>query len=411
MNYFKQLTNSSKGLPKEIYILFFANIINAAGSFVIPLLTLILTQKVGLSSEVAGIYISIFGIVYLPAGIIGGKLTDLFGRKKIIFIFQTLSCIFYIICGLLKPSILIVYLLMLAALFSGFVYPAISSMTADITNPENRNSSFSFTYMGWNLGFAVGPFIGGLLFKNHLSLLFILDALTTFIALFLIMVFIKETKNSTTETTIKETSIDRTLEQSEEGNIITVLLKRKTLLLVCLAVLGYTLGFAQWGFLLPIELSKIYGLLGAQHYGFLTSFNGLVVIIMTPIITSYLSKTKNLKNIFIAGIFYTIGIGSFGFFATNISFFISIFIFTLGEIILTTNLNTFIANNTPESHRGRMLGIIPILTGLGYVVGPPAIGELLKFMPYTQVWQILGFIIFISTILVLCILKTRTSEI
>ena len=405
MNYIKNLVNSYRGLPKEIYILFVANIINAAGSFIVPLLTLILTQKIGLSSEVSGIYVSIFGIMYLPAGIIGGKLTDLFGRKKVIIIFQSLACLIYILCGILKPSLITVYLIMISGLFAGFVYPAISSMTADITTPENRNASYSFTYMGWNLGFAIGPLIGGLLFKNHLSILFLGDAATTLIALLLIGLFIKETKG------ISNNVIDesRGLEQSEEGSIITVLRKRKTLLLVCVAVFGYTLGFAQWGFLLPIELSKIYGLLGAKHYGFLTSFNGFVVIIMTPILTKYLSKTKNLKNILISGIFYTIGIGSLGFFSSMSFFFVAIFIFTLGEIILTTNINTYIANNTPESHRGRMLGIIPILTGAGYVIGPPLIGELLKITSYAVIWRILSLIILVSTVLVLYILKRKNQ--
>ena len=405
MNYIKNLVNSYRGLPKEIYILFVANIINAAGSFIVPLLTLILTQKIGLSSEVSGIYVSIFGIMYLPAGIIGGKLTDLFGRKKVIIIFQSLACLIYILCGILKPSLITVYLIMISGLFAGFVYPAISSMTADITTPENRNASYSFTYMGWNLGFAIGPLIGGLLFKNHLSILFLGDAATTLIALLLIGLFIKETKS------ISNNSIDesRELEQSEEGSIIAVLRKRKTLLLVCVAVFGYTLGFAQWGFLLPIELSKIYGLLGAKHYGFLTSFNGFVVIIMTPILTKYLSKTKNLKNILISGIFYTIGIGTLGFFSSMSFFFVAIFIFTLGEIILTTNINTYIANNTPESHRGRMLGIIPILTGAGYVIGPPLIGELLKITSYAVIWRILSLIILVSTVLVLYILKRKNQ--
>ena len=405
MNYIKNLIGYYKGLPRAIYILFFANIITAAGSFVIPLLTLILTQKIGLSIVSSGIYISIFGIMYVPSGIIGGKLTDMFGRKNIIIIFQTLSCIIYIICGILKPSILVVYLLMISGLFEGFVYPALSSITADISTPENRNACYSLTYLGWNLGFAFGPFVGGLLFKNHLNLLFIGDAATTLIALLLIAIFIKETMVSSSTNLIEEDTPH--LEKAEEGSIIKVLLKRKTLLLVCIAVFGYTLGFAQWGFLLPLELSKIYGAFGASHYGFLTSFNGLTVIIMTPILTKYLSKTKNLKNILIAGIFYTIGIGLFGFFTVMPSFFVAIFIFTLGEIILTTNVNTYIANNTPKSHRGRMLGIIPLLTGAGYVIGPPVLGILLKTFSFMFVWRILSIIILLSTFLVIYILKKK----
>ena len=38
-----------RGLPKEIYVLFAARIVNSLGAFVFPLLTLILTEKLGRS--------------------------------------------------------------------------------------------------------------------------------------------------------------------------------------------------------------------------------------------------------------------------------------------------------------------------------------------------------------------------
>ena len=37
-----------KGLPKEFYVLFIGRIINCIGSFVHPLMSLILTEKIGL---------------------------------------------------------------------------------------------------------------------------------------------------------------------------------------------------------------------------------------------------------------------------------------------------------------------------------------------------------------------------
>ena len=57
--------------------------INAAGSFIFPLLTLILTIKIGVNKTDAGYIISASGILFMVSGLIGGKLTDCFGRKKI----------------------------------------------------------------------------------------------------------------------------------------------------------------------------------------------------------------------------------------------------------------------------------------------------------------------------------------
>ncbi|WP_218064919.1 hypothetical protein [Vulcanibacillus modesticaldus] len=50
----KNLFKPYLGLPREMYVIFFARMINALGMFVFPLLTLILTIKIGLTNSQAG---------------------------------------------------------------------------------------------------------------------------------------------------------------------------------------------------------------------------------------------------------------------------------------------------------------------------------------------------------------------
>ena len=100
MSKLRDLFTPYQGLPKEVYVLFLAKIINAMGSFVMPMLTIILTDAIGLSRQVAGMYISISGLLFIPASMIGGKLADTIGRKKVItsgyFLFA-LVCLGFII--------------------------------------------------------------------------------------------------------------------------------------------------------------------------------------------------------------------------------------------------------------------------------------------------------------------------
>ncbi len=63
-----------------------SKIVNAMGCFVFPLLALILTDKIGLSKSETGKLMSLFGVLFIPASMIGGKLCDVIGRKKIILI-------------------------------------------------------------------------------------------------------------------------------------------------------------------------------------------------------------------------------------------------------------------------------------------------------------------------------------
>ncbi len=71
-----------QGLRREVYIIFVAKIVNAMGCFVFPLLALILTDKIGLSKSETGKLMSLFGVLFIPASMIGGKLCDVIGRKK-----------------------------------------------------------------------------------------------------------------------------------------------------------------------------------------------------------------------------------------------------------------------------------------------------------------------------------------
>jgi MFS family permease len=395
MKNLKSLLDPYRGLPKEIYIIFISKIINAMGCFVMPLLTLILTEKIGLSMALAGRYISISGLIFMFIPILGGKLADTIGRKKIIIIFESLSALFYIICGFMNPSMNMIYVLMIAAAFMAMAGPAHESLIADLTTPENRDGAYALSYMGWNMGFAIGPVIGGLLYKNHLSIIFIGDAITALIALCLLMFFVKETIHLSEEEIIDES---RKLEMREEGSIISVLLKRPLLIYFALCAFGYNFVYSQWAFALPMHVEQNYIGSGGKYYGFLASFNGLVVMFFTPVITKICERTNNIRKMVYGGLLYSVGFGILGFLNTLIVFFISVFIFTLGEIVLSISISPFIANHTPASHRGRMNAVIPMILGAGYTFGPIIVGQGLNYMSMESVWIILGIIAFVSSI-------------
>lgn len=71
-----------------------------------------------------------------------------------------------------------------------------NAMVADILPPEKRQTGYALQYLGINLGVALGPLVAGVLFNKLLPLLFIGDAITSFIALYLVAANIEETDPS-----------------------------------------------------------------------------------------------------------------------------------------------------------------------------------------------------------------------
>lgn len=395
------------GLPREVYVIFASRIVNGIGCFVSPFLTLILTKKIGLDSDAAGLYMSAAGLLFMPASIVGGKLADTIGRRKVIVIFDALAIMVYFVCGFVEPSMTMVYLIMAAGMFMSGAGPAHDSLMADLTTPENRNGAYALSYMGWNIGFSIGPLLAGMLFENYLSWIFIGDAITAFLSLMLIIFFVKETIQDTKNAVVDE---GRSMERREHGSIIHVLLRRPALLIFALVILGYNFTYAEWGFMLPMHAGQNFGINGATYYGYMASFNGIVVIAFTPLITWLLRKAVHMKKIIMGGLLYCVGFGMLGFYSALPAFFISVFIFTIGEIVLSISVMPFIADNTPMSHRGRMSGVLGIMFGAGYNLSPMVMGTVMKSIGIEAAWIYLGIYVGISSFLMIFVDKAIKKQ-
>ncbi|MFD3157192.1 MFS transporter [Haloimpatiens sp. FM7330] len=384
----KELVKDYKGLPREIYILFVSRVVNRMGAFVYPLLTLILTDKIGLPKDKAGTFITLLVILSAPGMLIGGKLVDTIGRKKVLVVFNALSAGVFLLCGFWKVDMTMAYILVLAPMFFSFSMAAQDAMVADITTPDNRKQAFSLLYMGNNLGLSIGPIIGGFLYKNYLSIVFIGDAITTLLSMGLVLVYVGETMGRG-----KTYAKERKLEKEEEGSVVSILLKRRIIIYYALILFFYNLGYSQWGFGLPLYVKDIFGEVGPKYYGFLAAFNGFIVISMTPIVSKLTEKISSLKAMAIGGLFYSISLTMLAFIKTLPLFFLSAGILTIGEIIVIVDSATFVANNSPASHRGRLNSFVMAIYGAGTAAGPVVMGRLMTIYSMNVVWILVALIV------------------
>lgn len=398
-----KLLQPFRGLPKEIYILCFARMINAMGLFIFPLLTLILTRKIGLSHSEAGFWIMMVGVMFIPSSLIGGKLTDLFGRKKLIVFCDSVGGLLYIICGFMAPSMVQIWLILGACFFFGMSEPAHNAVVADLTTPDNRDASYSLSYMCFNMGFAVGPALGGQLFEHHYPWIFWGDALTLLAAVSLILLFVRETFGDAQA----DPGEGRAMERHVEGSIFKVLWERPILIAFSVILLFYNFAYSQWHYLLPLQMDAQFSGEGAALFGILASLNGIVVMTCTPVLTALFQKTGNLMKVALGGILYMAGFGLFGFIdGMPFGWFaLGCIIFTLGEILIATSFMPFITNRTPASHRGRMDAVIPLIMGTGYSLGPLLMGKGLGIYTIETGWMLVAAIMAIGVLLMLTLAR------
>lgn len=360
---FGRIFTQYKGLSRSVYIIFIARTVTNMGAFIWPMMMFILSGKMGYSPFFIGLISAGIGLIFLPATILGGKLADRYNKKKIIIILDTMSTLLFISCAFLEPGFPMLILFALAGLFATMEGPSFDALFIEASKPSERERVFSLTYLGMNLGLVFGAAMGGFLYQDHLSLAFVLDGLTTISSTLLIVLFVKSIK-------VEELEAHEVNEYENEAenhvSTFTVLKERKAVLIMIIVFSISSFIYEQWSFSIPLYLEDLFSDgTGAKLYGILVSFNGLVVILFTPILNLLLSRLKELPKIMMGIGLYSLSYLLIRDEPLKYIFFIMIFMFTIGEVMNTIGSSPYVSRRIPASHRGRISSYMSI----GYMVG------------------------------------------
>src|SRR5690606_27088834 len=132
-----------------------------------------------------GIYIRI---------LVGGWLTDKYGAFRIQLISLFFSIPFYLILPYFKTFETLCLSIFFLSLIKELFRPANSAAVSYYAKPENLTRAFSLNRMALNLGYSVGPAIGGFLAAVSYDLLFYTNAFMSFCAGVLFLFYFKNRK-------------------------------------------------------------------------------------------------------------------------------------------------------------------------------------------------------------------------
>ncbi|OAX45432.1 MFS transporter [Paenibacillus sp. AD87] len=415
MSLFKSYT----GLSREIYYLCLARTINSAGDFVFSLITLVLTLQMGMNVVSAGIFVSLAALISGPAVLLGGYLSDLMGKKTIIVTGQLLSATMIICCSFWSGTITVGYLLIAVMFFISITRPAYNALIIQLcTEEKERKSAFSLMYLGANLGIAIGPLLAGFFIKDHVHIVFISIGTVFLISTFIIINQVKIGTSKVMTPTGSNNSVH--LQSSQPPTPLFRLLMKNPLVafFILVSFLNYFI-YMQSSFSLPLQMNDSFGEDGAAYYGSVMTINAISVIILTTLILSVTRKLTALNSIATGALFYGIGFGALslmGYFPHFTIVAVSTVLWTVGEILVQTNINLYIASRVPDTHQGRFNGLLLFVGCLGYTLSPYLTGIFIKSMDMGSLWII---ILAFSLVYALCMIilwyiekiSTRKSEI
>lgn len=373
------------GMKKEVYILFYGRVVTNMGALIWPMMTLILSNKMGMKASNIAQLLLLMGLIQLPFALLGGKIADSFNKKySIIFCdLVTVSC--YLISAMIPLSMVSIALFFIAGLFAAIEHPAYNALIADLSSPKEREKAFSLQYLGANLGLVLAPILGGFLFEHYLNLAFLITALATLSSTILIFFFVKSLKLD------KEETMERNIYESEsmERKLLPVLQKNPCVVFYIFLMGIVMLVYSQFNFLLPLNMEMNYGVAGAKYFGFLTSTNAVVVIFGTPLLTKLCHRFGDTTKIVLGVALEVLGLSMYIFIQGVLWLsFVSMIIFTIGEVLNTLGTSPYVSKRIPSSHRGRVGSFELIFTNGFQSIAQIGVATLIDTYPVVFVWKL-----------------------
>lgn len=364
------LRQNLRGLPRDAWILFAGAFVNRLGTFVLPFITLYLRSE-GYSPPVAGLGLAAYGVGGFLAQGIGGLLADRIGRRNAIVVSMGGGGLCAL--ALTQAHGLVPIIAVVAAMgFVGELYrPASSALVTDLVAPEARIAAFSAYRMMLNVGWAIGLALGGLLFDRSPTLLFVGDAISSFV--FMAIAFRALPHGTRTA-------------KHEERELATARASMG-------ADRGFLLGMAAVFVVAAVYMQNTSSLalhiqdLGysATTYGLLQAMNGVLVVLLELPISAWTQHRPRTRMMALGAVGVGLGFSTLAFVATIPGLAAMVVIWTLGEIVESPATVAFVAERAPEHARGRYQGMLGSMYGLAAIVSP-IVGTAIYHVNPTALW-------------------------
>ncbi len=347
-----------EGLPKDIWYLSLALLVNRSGAMVLTFLSLYLTQELGTTLAVAGQVLSMYGAGHLTGAFLGGWLCDRIGALRLQVWSLLLSGLCFLILGQLQSVAAILALTFLTATIAEAFRPANGSALAAFAPPKLRTRAVALNRLALNLGFAVGPAVGGWLAARSYAALFWVDAATCAAAA-LILAFLFRGR------------LGHNAVQGEDEDDFPGIHPLRDV--PFLGFLGLTVVMAfcvlQGWSNYPVYLKLEHGI-DEAGFGLLMAFNALLIIALEMVITH---RTEHLRPLLVVGVGAVLTCAGFGIMPLGHGMgmaMASVVIWSFGEMLAIPAGGGFVANRAGTLHRGKYMGLHTAAWGVAFVAAP-----------------------------------------
>ncbi len=386
----KKYINSINEYPGTFWTLVGALFIDRmGGALIFPFLALYLTSKFSIGMTEVGTLFAIISLCSFFGSLLGGALTDRFGRRKLMMFGLIASAASTLVIGLTNDLRVIYIVAIFVGLLSDVGHPATQAMVADILPESKRLGGFGILRVVANLAVTIGPAVGGIIAAKSFVWLFIIDAIASTLTALIVLFILPETKPKAIEGE-KTPSVYQTF----KGYGVVL---KDSLFMIFLGVTAIsTLVYMQMNSTLSVYLRDFHNI-DTRHFGYILSLNALMVVVFQFWVTRKIAKYRPMLLMTIGTFFYAIGFAAYGFVSTYVLFLAAMVIITIGEMIVSPTSSALVARLAPAEMRGRYMAVTGFSWIIPSMIGPLAAGLVMDNLNPNWVWYAGGILGLIAT--------------
>lgn len=366
----EQMRVTAGGLPSTYWFLWVGTLVNRLGGFVVPFMAIYLTRERGLTEEQAGFVAALYGAGSMLSALVGGMLADRFGRRIALVLGLWLASGGMLFLGFSEQLLWLRIAAFTAGLLADLYRPAVSAAISDVVAPNDRIRAFGLLYWVVNVGFAIAAPLGGLVAQGGFLLLFVADALTTF--LYGCVVWLKVPETST--------------QLAPSRSLLPSLVPFKDKIFLAFWVPKFLVALIFFQSHTSLALDLINRGMGTKEYGAIMAVNGVMIVLLQPFIARNVSQWRRSAVLAAGAVFTGLGFGLHALSSTLPLAMLAVAVWTMGEILAATVSSSVVADLAPPQLRGSYQGVFSMSWGVASCLAPALGGMVLGRFGSDTLW-------------------------
>ncbi len=375
---YRYYIDSFRGFGPQIWVLTALTFVNRAGSMVLPFLSLYLTKDMGLTLEQVGWIMAAYGAGSVLGSWAGGRLTDRIGFYDVMLASLITSGVAFIALRYVQGFLPFVAGIFVVSLLMDAYRPAMFVAIRAYARPENRTRAVTLIRLAINLGFSMGPAIGGLIIAYlGYGALFHVDGITCIAASGVLWLGLRRKQAN------QQDENNRSIAQRSPYSDRLYLLFLAVLVLIGIA-------FLQYFSTLPLFYSEVHGL-SEKTIGILLGLNGLLIFLTEMPLIKYCEnkRFKLFRILRFSTVLFALSFAVLNVLPIMAFLWIGMILMTVGEMLNFPLMNRFAFDRSDRGKPGAYMALFTIGWSVAHIVGHPLGLNLVARLGYEKTWWIL----------------------